>query len=297
MKFSTFYGNIQKKKRWTAQSAIKLKSRYDVNCAAVIGAGSIGSRHIRNLRSLGITNVIALRSGQGEAKKIAPDLEVKEVENWDQLFACRPDIVVISNPTSLHPEAVKACLPYVRGVFIEKPLAGTLEEVPELLKLIKSANVVSFVGYNLQFHPAIKVIQEFLQSERAGKPLVFQCQVGHWIGDWHPNEDYSKSYVARKDLGGGVSRTLVHEVHLAVELLGPARSVFGLLPSSDLLSLEVDSVSDMMVAHSSGAVSQIHLDLIQRPAHRTGVISCLRFGRKGSEFSDRRPNGASGCVA
>src|SRR5258705_2324279 len=58
------------KKRWTAQSAIKLKSRYEVNCAAVIGAGSIGSRHIRNLRSLGITNVIALRSGQGKTRKI-----------------------------------------------------------------------------------------------------------------------------------------------------------------------------------------------------------------------------------
>ena len=264
------------KKRWTRQSWITLKPRYELNRAAVIGSGSIGQRHIRNLRRLGITNIVALRSLEGNRREIDPALEVKEVTEWQELTDFAPDIAIVSNPTSLHLETSKRCLPHVRGVFIEKPLAVSLENISQLLDQIRSENVVSFVGYNLQFHVVIKTVRELLNSDRIGKPLLFQCQVGHWIEDWHPEENYRTSYLARKDLGGGVSLSLIHEVHLATELLGPARGVYCLLPSSDLLRLDVDTIADMMVEHVSGAVSQIHLDLIQRPAHRSGVISCER---------------------
>jgi spore coat polysaccharide biosynthesis protein SpsF len=263
-------------KRWTRQSSIKLKPRYSVNRAVVIGSGSIGQRHIRNLRALGITDIVALRSGLGPRKEIDPQLQVKQIEDWKELEEYRPDLAVISNPTSLHPETIEACLPYVRGVFIEKPLASSLDGIPRLLQRILDYKVVSFVGYNLQFHPGVKAIQEILDQGQLGKPLIFQAQVGQWVGDWHPGENYESSYVARRDLGGGVSLTLSHEIHLAAELLGPVQGVYGLMPASDLLSLDVDVIADLMIQHSSGAISQLHLDMIQRPAHRRGTISCER---------------------
>jgi predicted dehydrogenase len=49
-----------------------------------------------------------------------------------------------------------------------------------------------------------------------------------------------------------------------------------MLPKSDLVSLEVDVIADLMIEHVNGCVSQIHLDMIQRPAHRQGVVSCER---------------------
>jgi spore coat polysaccharide biosynthesis protein SpsF len=263
-------------KRWLKQSSIRLKPRYVVNRAVMIGAGSIGQRHIRNLRSLGITDILALRSSHGPRKELDPSLHVTETEDWQELADFRPDIAIISNPTSLHTGAVKCCLPHVRGVFIEKPLAADLDGVDELLREIRARNVVSFVGYNLQFHPAVKVIQDVLQSGQLGKPLLFQAQVGQWIEDWHPGEEYLTSYAVRKDLGGGVSLTLSHEINLAVEVLGPAQGVFCLFSSSDQLDLNVDVIYDLTLQHSSGAFSQIHLDMIQRVAHRIGTISCER---------------------
>jgi predicted dehydrogenase len=164
----------------------------------------------------------------------------------------------------------------VRGIFIEKPLAASLAGVAELLEQIKQRRVVSFVGYNLQFHPAVKELQKFLADDAVGKPLLFQCQVGQWIEDWHPNEDFRRAYFARKDLGGGVLLTLIHEIHLAMELLGAADKVACLLPSSDRLAIDVDVIADLIINHSSNAVSHVHLDMIQRPAHRRGVISCER---------------------
>ena len=70
--------------------------------------------------------------------------------------------------------------------------------------------------------------------------------------------------------------TLIHEIHLAMELLGSADKVTCVLPSYEALAVDVEVVADLMINHSSNAISQIHLDMVQRPAHRRGVISCER---------------------
>lgn len=243
---------------------------------AVFGCGSIGQRHIRNLLSLGVTDIIALRSRQGHFQQIDSNLNVKEVYEWSELIDSKPDIALIANPTSYHLETATKILPYVKGLFIEKPLAVSLDGVEQLLLHIKKYRVTSFVGYNFQFHKVTEVIQNLLANSNLGNPLVFQCQVGQWLPDWHPYENYLESYSARQELGGGVSLTLIHEIHLAVELLGTVKGVFCLLPNSSLLPLEVDAIADFMTQHASGAVSQIHLDYIQQPFHRRGVISCER---------------------
>lgn len=264
------------KKRFVKQSTIKLKPRHMIRRAAIVGSGSIGQRHIRNLHRLGITDIVALRSRRGYAQELDPSLEVQEVQEWEDLLAAKPDIAIVSNPTSLHLEAASRLAPYVKGLFIEKPLASSVEGVKELLDQIKINKTVSFVGYSLHFHAAIRSVKEVLESERLGAPLLFQCQVGHWLPDWHPYEDYRQSYSARKELGGGVTLTLIHEIHLANTLLGPAYRLACFFPETDLLPLNVDVIADIMLQHSGGAVSQIHLDYIQRPLHRCGVISCER---------------------
>lgn len=262
------------KKRWTRQSDIRLKTRYSVQRAAIVGSGSIGQRHIRNLHALGISEIYTLRSHKGHFTNLDPGLGIQEVQDWQTLIDVRPDIAIVSNPTSLHLDAVFNLLPYVRGLFIEKPLSSSMEGVSDFLEQVKKYRVVTFVGYNLQFHPVIKTIQTVLDGESLGRPLLFQCQVGQWLPGWHPYEDHRQAYYARKDLGGGVSLTLSHELHLALQLFGPAQSITCLLNRSEALPLEVDVIADMMIQHQTGAVSQVHLDYLQRPIHRQGVISC-----------------------
>jgi spore coat polysaccharide biosynthesis protein SpsF len=261
------------KKRFVRQSEIKLKPRYEVHSAAVIGCGSIGQRHIRNLREAGITDITTLRSRKGHYQNLDPSLSVQEVTEWDDLLDKNPDIAIISNPTSLHLEIATRLLPHVRGILIEKPLSHSLEGVSEFLQKTNDHRKTTFVGYNLQFHPVVRQIEEMIDQDLLGEPLILQCQVGHWLPDWHPYEDYRNAYTARPDLGGGVSLTLIHEIHMAMQLLGPAQTVSCLLTQFDDLPLGIDVISDMMFQHQSGAVSQLHLDFIQRPAHRSGVLS------------------------
>jgi spore coat polysaccharide biosynthesis protein SpsF len=263
-------------KRWRAQSDIRLKPRYGVRRVAVIGVGSIGQRHIKNLHTLGITDIVALRSRKGHFVDLDPALRIREVSDWQELVDAEPDVAILSNPTSLHLDVARRLLPHIRGLFIEKPLSHTLDGVAEFLAEVKKHRTITFVGYNLRFHPLILEMQRILGDVQIGAPLVFQCQVGQWLPDWHPYENYLQGYYARKDLGGGVSLTLIHEVDLAVSLFGPVEGVFCLTNASQLLPLDVDVVSDIMLQHKSGTVSQIHLDFLQRPSNRQGTISCER---------------------
>ena len=261
------------KKRFISQSEPMLKKVNKVKTALIIGSGSIGQRHIRNLKKIGINNIIALRSKKGHYKKLPKDLQVIEVSSWDEAIGRKPDIAIISNPTSLHLEVASTISNYVKGVFIEKPLSNSLDNCQELIDILYKNQVVSFVGHNLMFHPIIKNIIKFYNENDVGEIINIQCQVGQWLPDWHPYEDYKKAYFSRKDLGGGVALTLIHEIHLVIELAGQPIRVSGEITGYKKLDLDVDVCSDLMLKHKTGAVSQIHLDFLQQPSHRSGLVT------------------------
>ena len=265
-------------KKFKKQSEIKLKKMLNVSKALIIGCGSIGQRHIKNLRMLGINSIFALRSKKGYYKSLPEDLGVIEIDNWNDVAKEKPDIAIISNPTSLHLKTAMKTIPFVKGILMEKPISNSLEGVDQLNNEIKKNKTVLFMGHNLMFHPIIVNIKEFINSNEVGKMLNIQCQVGHWLPDWHPYEDYKKSYFAKKELGGGVALTLIHEIHLAIELAGKPLEVCGMKSSSSLLDVDtdIDVIYDAMIRHESGCVSQIHMDYIQKPFHRSGTITFER---------------------
>lgn len=275
------------KKRFYSQSEPKFKKQYKVVNVLIIGCGSIGQRHIRNLRALGITSVFALRSKKGFYKELPSELDVIEIESWEEVKVLKLDIAIIASPTSKHIDSAIKVAPYVKGLFIEKPLSNTLKHTSNLINTLTKFNVVSFVGHNLVFHPIVKAIKEFSDNYNVGSIINIQCQVGQWLPDWHPYEDYTKAYYANNELGGGVALTLIHEIHLAIELAGVATSVCGIISQSEQLDLNVDVQSDLMIKHQSGTVSQIHLDYLQIPNHRSGLVT-FENGWISYDFSEMR---------
>lgn len=263
-------------KRFVSQSEPRLKKTSKVKTALIIGAGSIGQRHILNLKNIGIHDIIALRSKKGHYKILPQELGVKEVHNVDELKNINPDIAIISNPSSLHIDSALKIAKNIKGIFIEKPISNNLNGCNYLIDIMNDKKIVSFVGHNLMFHPIIKQIRKFINENDIGKIINIQCQVGQWLPDWHPYEDFKNAYYARKDLGGGVALSLIHEIHLAIELAGLPIHVLGEISEYKKLNLDVDVCSDLMIKHASGAVSQIHLDFLQSPSHRSGIVTFER---------------------
>ena len=182
----------------------------------IIGCGSIGKRHIRNLKTLGITEIYCLRTRKGFTQDLPTNIQVEEVYSWSDLIKKKPDIAFITNPTSLHIETAKKIIPHIKGLFIEKPLSHNLDGVSNLLKLVEKYKVVTFMGFNIEFHPLIIEIGKLISNGDIGDVVNYQATTGQCIEKWHPYEDYHNSYAVRKDLGGGAALTLIHEINLAL---------------------------------------------------------------------------------
>ena len=94
-------------KRYKSQSKIRLKNINNVNNVSVIGCGSIGQRHIKNLKNIGFKKISAIRTNKGHFKKLPSKLKVNEYLDWKSFLKHDSDIAIISNPSSLHLATVK----------------------------------------------------------------------------------------------------------------------------------------------------------------------------------------------
>src|SRR5262245_32095585 len=96
----------------------------------VVGLGSIGQRHLANLKTLGCHNLAVYRTGHGSVG--ARDAEVPIHQDLDSALGARPSAVVVANPTSLHVETAIAAARAGAHLFIEKPLSHSMTGVAEL---------------------------------------------------------------------------------------------------------------------------------------------------------------------
>ena len=147
----------------------------------LVGLGSIGQRHARNLRAvLGEDVQLWAYRVRRLQHIITPDLSIEpdgDVEaslglrvfmDLDEALAEKPDAVFVTNPNSLHMPVALAAARAGCPLFIEKPLSHDLEGVQELVDIIDGRRLVCFVGYQWRFHPAFRFVQACLDRKTIG---------------------------------------------------------------------------------------------------------------------------------
>ena len=168
----------------------------------IAGLGSIGRRHLRNLKTLGQTDLLLYRTHQATL----PDTELSDYPTYAELneaLAQQPDGVIVANPTSLHLEVATAAARAGAALLIEKPVSDSLLGIRELQAALDEASKPALVGFHLRYHPVLRQIKELVDSNQLGKALKAHAHWGEYLPGWHPWEDYRNSYAARADLGGG----------------------------------------------------------------------------------------------
>ena len=190
----------------------------------ILGLGSIGQRHLRNLSTIKkIKNIYLFRK-----KFITPTLtkelriinqnlhdlyKVKYLKNLNNLSKYKIDVAFICSPTSMHVSQAITLAKNNVNIFIEKPINHNLKNIKKLTNLIsKNQNIKHMVGYQLKFNPLINKLKFFIQNNEIGKIFTVQVHHGEHIADFHPYENYKSSYAAIKKLGGGVVLTQSHEI-------------------------------------------------------------------------------------
>lgn len=234
----------------------------------VVGGGSIGSRHLRNLHQLGIGSLGLVELDASRRHAMANEFSATQFSHLSEGLSWAPDFVIVATPTHLHAEQTLAVVRAGIPVFVEKPLSHTPTRIPEIAAVVQQKKLVSFVACNMRFHPGPAAVKQAVDEGRIGKVLFGRIHVGSYLPDWRPNADYRNNYAARADTGGGCIMDCIHEIDLARWYLGDVESVFCFAGHLSSLEIETEDVAILVSRHSPGAMSEVHLDYVQRTYER-----------------------------
>ncbi len=135
---------------------------------AVIGAGYWGKNLVRNFYQLGRLDVVSDSDEEVLTKTSQQYPDVKVMDNTGRAIK-DVDAVVVVTPAATHYELVRKALGLGKDVFVEKPLALTLEQGEELVELAKVRDRILMVGHLLEYHPAVRKLKEFIGSRELGE--------------------------------------------------------------------------------------------------------------------------------
>ena len=136
---------------------------------AVIGCGYWGRNLVRNFHQLGALAAVvdAAPAGRVLAQSIAPG--VVTTADVQDVLQSSMDGIVIATPAETHNELASLALKAGKDVFVEKPLALTYEQGIALLDNSNEAGRILMVGHVLEYHPAIRVLDDLVQSGELGR--------------------------------------------------------------------------------------------------------------------------------
>jgi predicted dehydrogenase len=251
------------------------------------GLGGIGQRHLRNLRTIrGDSVEVRAWRQRGLKTTLTEQLQVEAGADVEEKFAVRvvpelvpalesADVVFVCNPTRAHIRVALAAARAGCHLFVEKPVSDSWEGIDELLELARERRLVTFVGYQLRFHPLMIRLQELVRERAVGNFLAVRAEVGEYLPGWHRYEDYRSMYASRRELGGGVILSQIHELDYLYSLFGLPRRIFALGGHLSRLEIDVEDVASVSLEFFVDRhLLPGHLlqDYLQRPPARTCVV-------------------------
>lgn len=253
-----------------------------------LGLGSIGQRHLRNLKMLlkdENYEIISYRHSNVQyiieygkttpCENLGDHYGFTELQSFEEAVEQKPDMSFICNPSSLH---VRMALPLAKirsALFIEKPLGTDLYLLNEFQRTLSRQKNITMVGFQSRFHPCIKEVKRIIQGKDFGNVISAQFNWSNYLPYFHPYEDYRQGYAARRDLGGGVTFTYCHELDLVQFLFGLPVSVYAVGGTLSQLEMDADDTIIALFKYQRESVFypvSLHLTLAQGKEERGFTI-------------------------
>jgi predicted dehydrogenase len=254
----------------------------------VVGGGSVGKRHARNLSSLGCA--ISCVDPRGDRlEEVQEELQLQN--SFTSLGAALADNfdfrgVVIGSPTSLHVEQATAAVERGLPVLVEKPLSTDIDSGRRLADVLTAASGNLLLGYTWRWWPPLLRVRELLDQGRIGNVLHVSFLMSAHLADWHPWERYQDFFMAKRSLGGGALLDESHWIDLMVWFFGMPSELTARVERISRLEIETDDNVDILVRYAEGPRVSIHLDLFGRPHEKS-----IRFvGEDGTIVWSESPN-------
>lgn len=241
--------------------------------ALVVGCGSIGKRHISNLKSLGL-EVYAYDISKETREAIEKEFKIKTFDDYEtalKFLSEKTDsinISIICTPTDKHVEVASKALDCDFHTFIEKPISNSIKGVSSLIKKAREKKLINLVGCNMRYHKPLKTVRDILKSKVLGEVYSIRSYFGHYLPYWRPNVDYRKTYSASLKRGGGIILESIHEIDYLMWLFGDIKEFKVISKKKSKLEIDSEDIASIIIEFESGVIGEIHLDYLQKCKHR-----------------------------
>lgn len=240
---------------------------------AMIGAGRMGQTHANVLKTLAQVRITDIVDFLPENAQKAADVLGARVSEEDEVLK-NPDVdaVFITTPTPAHAESIKKAAKAGKAIFVEKPLAHTLEASAEVVEVVEKTGVPCQVGFMRRFDPAYFEVKKRLEAGELGKVENFRAI---------SRDPYQPSLNYLKTSGGILVDMGIHDFDSARFFCGEVEEVYAIGTAVRDDSLKDHNLFNLAVAtirFKNGAVGTVENALNTSYGYE---IVCDILGEKG----------------
>lgn len=233
-----------------------------------IGLGGAGQRHLRIFKDLLPieTKFLAFRSKSSTPllkkdftvntkSNLKKEYNLQDFDSLESAFEQKPDLTVISTPSSLHVDFMMKAVKNGSSVFVEKPWSDNLNNFDFFNQLILKKKLSFNISFQRRYHPQISEVNKFIKDGKLGKPISASFNVFSNVPFWHPYEDWKKLYAVNSNLGGGVLLTEIHEIDLIYWFFGLPIEVFCIGGNRSQEKLDVEDTTQIILIYKDFSVN------------------------------------------
>jgi predicted dehydrogenase len=241
----------------------------------IVGCGSIGKRHARVLRGLGIKDIRACDPLPAQRESLLSETPgVKMYDSYEAALRDQPETVLICTPPSLHVPMALQAIHAGCHVLCEKPLSDTTHGIDELSELAEDRHKKVMVALCFRYHEGLVRAKDYLASGRVGRLVSVRALMGEYLPEVRP--DYQNLFSARH--GGAFD--LSHEIDLSIWYASqPVNRVQALSGTYSDIGIEAPDVAEILIDFGNRCMASIHLDFFQRPRRRQWVLDSVGLSR------------------
>lgn len=242
----------------------------------VIGFGSIGQRHYKNLRALGFDDVYVYdvdgRKISDKDLKTIRDIRVETLTKFDVAFVC--------NPNNFHVTTAIKCAEAGCHLFIEKPLSHNLRGVQRLEHICQKRKLINMVACNMRFNLCLQFIKNYVVKNKLGDIYGIHHEFGYYLPYWRAKQNYKKNYAVKKKTGGGIILDDIHEFDLLFWFndFANVKTQSFIFGKTSKLDIETEDNCIASFKFANNVLGSVRCDYIQRHYSR----NCKVVGEKGN---------------
>lgn len=230
---------------------------------ALIGCGRIATNHIKAVKNNNLTLVAVCDTSPEQMQQLLEkhdlqnDSSIKRYTDYKQMIEeNRIELIGIATESGIHAEIALYCIDHGIHVIIEKPMAMSMSDADEIIRLSREKNVKVSACHQNRFNIAVQEMRKALEAGRFGKISHGSIHVR-----WNRDENYYKQATWRgtwEQDGGALMNQCIHGIDLLRWMMGDEiEEVYGATRQQFHHYLEAEDLGMAVVKFKNGAVATI----------------------------------------